>query len=164
MMGTQKKKKKTKERNSFLQVVGSSVSYSAISIGGILGSISLGSWRLSSLVGGHFLVKLLQVELLQIHSRWVLHEISSQKLKPLEVPAKKYSVVLLDLLEARKSISYRRLYRFGQRYDIFRIPVNTGVLFWIYRYFLLFYRIYKVIFLLTQYITLATFYIFLWSY
>ena len=60
----------------------------------------------------------------------------------------------------RKSIPYWRLYRFGQRYDIFRIPVNTGVPFRIYHYFLLFYTIYKVIFLITQYITLATFYIF----
>ena len=59
----------------------------------------------------------------------------------------------------RKSIPYWRLYRFGQRYDIFRIPVNTGVPFRIYHYFLLFYTIYKVIFLITQYITLATFYI-----
>ena len=47
-----------------------------------------------------------------------------------------------------------------QRYDIFQIPVNTSVRFQIYRYFLLFYTIYKVIFLITQYITLATFYIF----
>ena len=51
---------------------------------------------------------------------------------------------LTDLM-ARKSISYRRLYRFGQRYDIFQVPVNTGVPFRIYRYFLLFYTIYKVI-------------------
>ena len=64
------------------------------------------------------------------------------------------------LFSSRKSISYRKLYRFGQQYDIFRIPVNTDVLFRIYRYFLLFYTIYKVIFLITQYITLATFYIF----
>ena len=39
-------------------------------------------------------------------------------------------------LKSRESISYRRLYRFGQRYDIFRIPVNTGVPFRVYRYFL----------------------------
>ena len=64
------------------------------------------------------------------------------------------------IFRARKSIPYRRLYRFGQQYDIFWILVNTGVPFRIYRYFLLFYTIYKVIFLITQYITLATFYIF----
>ena len=39
---------------------------------------------------------------------------------------------------ARESILYRRLYRFGQRYDIFRIPVNTVVPFWVYCYFLYF--------------------------
>ena len=64
------------------------------------------------------------------------------------------------IFRARKSIPYRRLYWFGQRYDIFWILVNTGVPFRIYRYFLLFYTIYKVIFLITQYITLVTFYIF----
>ena len=36
----------------------------------------------------------------------------------------------------RMSIPYRRPYRFGHRYDIFRIPVNTGVPFRVYRYFL----------------------------
>ena len=41
-----------------------------------------------------------------------------------------------DQLEVRESISYRRLYRFGQRYNIFRIPINTGVPFRVYRYFL----------------------------
>ena len=35
----------------------------------------------------------------------------------------------------RKSILYRRLYWFGQRYDIFWVLVNTGVPFRIYRYF-----------------------------
>ena len=38
--------------------------------------------------------------------------------------------------------------------------INTGVPFWVYYCFLLFYTIYKIIFLITQYITLATFYIF----
>ena len=32
--------------------------------------------------------------------------------------------------------AYQRLYRFGQRYDIFQISVNTDVPFWVYRYFL----------------------------
>ena len=36
----------------------------------------------------------------------------------------------------RLSIPYRRPYRFGHRYDIFRIPVNTGVPFRVYRYFI----------------------------
>ena len=99
-MDTKKKKKKKRERNSFLQVLVSSVSCSTVSIGGILRSISLSSWRLSSLVGSYFLINLLQVELLQVHSRGVFHEVSPQKLKPLEVLAEKYSDVLLDLLEA----------------------------------------------------------------
>ena len=43
-----------------------------------------------------------------------------------------------EIFESRESIPYRRLYRFGQRYDIFRILVNTGVLFQIYRYFFIF--------------------------
>ena len=34
--------------------------------------------------------------------------------------------------EAKKSIPYWRLYWFGQRYDIFRILVNTGVSFQVY--------------------------------
>ena len=42
--------------------------------------------------------------------------------------------VLFD--RARMSISYRRPYWFGHRYDIFRISVNTGVPFRVYRYFL----------------------------
>ena len=43
------------------------------------------------------------------------------------------------MLFARMSIPYRRPYRFGHRYDIFRIPVNTGVPFRVYRYFLYLY-------------------------
>ena len=39
----------------------------------------------------------------------------------------------------RMSIPYRRPYRFGHRYDIFRIPVNTGVPFRVYRYFIYIY-------------------------
>ena len=39
-------------------------------------------------------------------------------------------------LRVRKSIPYWRLYRFGHRYDIFRVPVNTGVLFQVYCYFI----------------------------
>ena len=39
-------------------------------------------------------------------------------------------------LITRMSIPYRRPYRFGHRYDIFRIPVNTGVPFRVYRYFI----------------------------
>ena len=58
-------------------------------------------------------------------------------------------VVLLEDLGAKESIPYRKLYLFGQRYDIFRILVNTGVPFWVYRYFLQFYIIYKVLFLIT---------------
>ena len=34
---------------------------------------------------------------------------------------------------SRVSIPYRRLYRFSQWYDIFRIPVNTGIPFRDYR-------------------------------
>ena len=45
----------------------------------------------------------------------------------------------------RMSIPYRRPYRFGHRYDIFRIPVNTGVPFRVYRYFL--YLIYIYIYI-----------------
>ena len=41
--------------------------------------------------------------------------------------------------KTRMSIPYRRPYRFGHRYDIFRIPVNTGVPFRVYRYFLYLY-------------------------
>ena len=33
----------------------------------------------------------------------------------------------VDVDDPRELILYRRLYWFGQRYDIFRIPVNTGV-------------------------------------
>ena len=36
----------------------------------------------------------------------------------------------------RKSIPYWMLYRFSHRYDIFRIPINTGIPFWVYRYFI----------------------------
>ena len=39
----------------------------------------------------------------------------------------------------RKSISYRKLYWFNHRYDIFRIPVNTGIPFRIYCYFIYIY-------------------------
>ena len=39
----------------------------------------------------------------------------------------------------RMSIPYWRLYWFGHRYDIFRIPVNTGVPFRVYRYFIYIY-------------------------
>ena len=39
-------------------------------------------------------------------------------------------------LKSRESIPYQRLYWFGQRYDIFRISVNTSVPFQVYRYFL----------------------------
>ena len=39
----------------------------------------------------------------------------------------------------RMSIPYRRPYRFSHRYDIFRIPVNIGVSFRVYRYFLYLY-------------------------
>ena len=38
--------------------------------------------------------------------------------------------------EPKELIPYRRLYRFGQRYDIFRISVNISVPFRVYRYFL----------------------------
>ena len=41
-----------------------------------------------------------------------------------------------DEVKARMSISYMRLYRFSHWYDIFWIPVNTGVPFRVYRYFL----------------------------
>ena len=38
--------------------------------------------------------------------------------------------------KAREAIPYRKLYQFNQWYDIFRIPVNTGVPFRVYRYFI----------------------------
>ena len=37
---------------------------------------------------------------------------------------------------ARKLIPYQRLYRFGYRFDIFQISVNTGVPFRVYHYFI----------------------------
>ena len=40
---------------------------------------------------------------------------------------------------SRESIPYWRLYRFNQWYDIFRIPVNTGIPFRVYRYFIYIY-------------------------
>ena len=40
-----------------------------------------------------------------------------------------------DVYLAKESIPYQKLYRFGQ-HDIFRILVNTGVPFQVYRYFL----------------------------
>ena len=46
----------------------------------------------------------------------------------------------LNELYTRMSIPYQRLYRFGHRYDIFRIPVNTGIPFQIYRYI---YKVFK---------------------
>ena len=48
----------------------------------------------------------------------------------------------------RKSIPYRRLYRFGQWYDIFRIPVNTGIPFRVYRYYFIYIYIYIYIHIL----------------
>ena len=42
----------------------------------------------------------------------------------------------------RKSILYRRLYRFGHRYDIFQISVNIDIPFLVYRYFIYFIYIY----------------------
>ena len=42
----------------------------------------------------------------------------------------------LNGLYTRMSIPYRRPYRFGHRYDIFQISVNTGVPFRVYHYFL----------------------------
>ena len=39
----------------------------------------------------------------------------------------------------RKSISYQKLYRFNHRNDIFRIPVNIGIPFRIYCYFIYIY-------------------------
>ena len=46
--------------------------------------------------------------------------------------------------ESRMSILYQRPYQFGHGYDIFRIPVNTGVPFRVYRYFLYIYIYYRV--------------------
>ena len=92
--------KKRRKGNVCLLITGSGISCSIVDFGGILGSISLNNWRLSNLVSSHFFINLLQIELFQIHSREVLYEIPPQKLKPLEVPAEKYSIVLLGLLEA----------------------------------------------------------------
>ena len=36
----------------------------------------------------------------------------------------------------KKSIPYRMLYRFGHQYNIFRIPINTGIPFRVYCYFI----------------------------
>ena len=41
-----------------------------------------------------------------------------------------------NALRVRESILYQKLYRFGQRYDIFWILVNTSVPFRVYCYFL----------------------------
>ena len=49
-------------------------------------------------------------------------------------------------LKARMSILYRRSYRFGHWYDIFRISVNIGVPFRVYRYFFIFINIYMYIY------------------
>ena len=46
---------------------------------------------------------------------------------------------LNHLFQQRESIPYWRLYRFGQWYDIFRIPVNSDVLFPVYRYYIYIY-------------------------
>ena len=87
-------------------MLGSNVSSSTVSVEGILESVNLGSRRLGSLIGSHFLIYLLQVELFQVHSRGMLNEVSPQKLKPLEVLVEKYSVVLLSLLKALDNLGY----------------------------------------------------------
>ena len=46
--------------------------------------------------------------------------------------------VQINICRPRELIPYRRLYRFGQQYDIFRILVNTDVPFWVYHYFFIF--------------------------
>ena len=48
-------------------------------------------------------------------------------------------IICLKELFSKESIPYRRLYWFGQRYDIFRISVNTSVPFRVYCYFLYLY-------------------------
>ena len=50
--------------------------------------------------------------------------------------------LLLNALKSSVSIPYRRLYRFGQRYDIFWIPVNTTILFRVYCYLFIYIYIY----------------------
>ena len=40
----------------------------------------------------------------------------------------------IEILDPKESIPYQRLYRFGQRYNIIWVPVNTGVPFWVYNY------------------------------
>ena len=57
---------------------------------------------------------------------------TSKHIKDLETLGYK----ILRQKKLRKSILYRRLYRFGHQYDIFRIPINTGVPFLVYPYFI----------------------------
>ena len=64
-----------------------------------LGSITIRGSRVRSLVSGHLRVHLLKVQVFQIYSKRVLNKISSQKLKPFEVPAEEHSIVLFSLLE-----------------------------------------------------------------
>ena len=46
----------------------------------------------------------------------------------------------------KKSIPYRRLYRFGHWYNIFRVPINTDIPFRIYHYFIYLIYIYTHIY------------------
>ena len=54
---------------------GLGVSCSIAGLRGILWGVSFSSRRLSGLVSSHFFINLFQVELLQVHPRWVLYEI-----------------------------------------------------------------------------------------
>ena len=53
-----------------------------------------------------------------------------------QLPTNKCQARNKDEVKARMSISYLRPYRFSHWYDIFWIPINTGVPFRVYRYFL----------------------------
>ena len=55
------------------------------------------------------------------------------------MPTNKYQARNKDEVKVRMSISYPRSYRFSYWYDIFWIPVNIGVPFRVYRYFLYLY-------------------------
>ena len=52
----------------------------------------------------------------------------------------------IQMVLARESIPYRKLYRFDQQYDIFRIPINTSIPFRVYCYFILYYILYIYIY------------------
>ena len=69
---------------------------------------------------------------------WLSSETNTNVSLPILQRIGKSRVRLVHVFKPRKSIPYQKLYQFGHWYDIFRILVNTDVLFWIYRYFILY--------------------------